>query len=296
VNGRFKASAVLANKMASDRQNEAKAMRLRAADRRGGKRLAALLLAVAAGIAGLQLPERAPAMVGDAPAAPAEFGHSIVMILGSAGTACTATAIGRDLLLTAAHCVQPGADYKLLGSEPGQPPVLKTTIRIERHPQFDIKRLLNHLATADVALIKLAEPLPPRISPAVIAGGAETVAAGDSLVVAGYGVTVRGDGRTGGTARAATLVVTGQPGPLQIRLFDPASKGLSAGLGACAGDSGAPAFRTSGAGAAILGVVSWSTGPNLTAGCGGLTGITPLARYRGWIVDTARRLGTSLAP
>jgi trypsin len=270
-------------------------MRLRAADLRG-RGLAALLLAVAAGIAGAQLPGRAQAMVGGAPPAPGEFGRSVVMILGSSGTACTATAIGRDVLLTAAHCVQPGADYKLLGSEPGQPPALKTIVRIERHPQFDIKRLFNHLATADVALIKLAEPLPARISPALIAGGSETVAVGDSLVVAGYGVTVRGDGRTGGTARAATLVVTGQPGPLQIRLFDPVSKGLSAGLGACSGDSGAPAFRTSGAGPAILGVVSWSTGPNLTAGCGGLTGITPLARYRGWIVDTARSLGTPLRP
>jgi len=114
-------------------------------------------------------------------------------------------------------------------------------VRIERHPQFDIKRLLNHLRTADLALIKLAEPLPARISPALIAGGSEAVAVGDSLVVAGYGVTVRGDGRTGGTVRAATLVVTGQPGPLQIRLFDPESKGVSDGSGACAGDSGAPA-------------------------------------------------------
>ena len=40
------------------------------------------------------------------------------MILGSYGTACTATAIARDLLLTAAHCVQPGADYKLVDSSP----------------------------------------------------------------------------------------------------------------------------------------------------------------------------------
>ena len=125
-------------------------MRLRAADRRGGKCFATLLLTVAAGIAGSQLPGRAPAMVGGAPPAPAELGHSVVMVLGSAGTACTASAIGRDLLLTAAHCVQPGADYKLVGSAPGQPPVLKTVIRIESHPQFDIKRLLNHLATADV--------------------------------------------------------------------------------------------------------------------------------------------------
>lgn len=271
-------------------------MRLRAVDWRGGKRIAALWLAVAMGFASVLLAQRALAMVGGAPPAPAEFERSIVMILGSAATACTATAIGHDLLLTAAHCVQPGADYKLLGSEPGQSPVLKAIVRIERHPQFDIKRLFNHLATADVALIKLAEPLPARISPAVLAAGGEAVGVGDPLVVAGYGVTVRGDGRTGGTARAATLVVTGQPGSLQIRLFDPMTKGSNAGLGACAGDSGAPAFRLSSAGPAIVGVVSWSTGPNLTDGCGGLTGITPLARYRGWIGEAARKLGTPLAP
>ena len=270
-------------------------MRLRAADRGGRRRFAALPMAAAVALAGLQSAQRAPAMVGAAPPAPAEFARSIVMVLGSGGTSCTGTAIGRDLLLTAAHCVQPGADYKLLGSEPGQAPVLKSIIRIEHHPQFDIARLFNHLATADVALIKLAEALPARISPALIAAG-ESVVVGDSLVIVGYGVTVRGDGRSGGTARAATLVVTGQPGSLQIRLFDPSSKGVSPGLGACAGDSGAPAFVVSGAAPAIVGVVSWSTGPNLAAGCGGLTGVTPLVRYRNWIMDTARKLGTVLAP
>jgi hypothetical protein len=236
------------------------------------------------------------AMVGGAPPAAGGAGRSVVMILGSYGTACTATAIARDLLLTAAHCVQPGADYKLVASEPGQQPVLKDTARIERDPQFDMKRLFAHLATADVALVKLTEPLPARIPPVPIGGGAETVAVGDPLVVAGYGVTVRGDGRTGGTVRSATLVATGVPGTLQIRLFDPATKGLSAGLGACAGDSGAPAFRETDGSLAIIGVVSWSTGPNLSGGCGGLTGITPLLLYRAWIIDTARALGSPLPP
>jgi len=239
------------------------------------------------------------AMVGGAPPVADGIGRSVVMILGSYGTACTATAIGRDLLLTAAHCVQPGADYKLVERDPGQDPnlaALKDVARIERDPQFDLKRLFGHLATADVALIKLVDPLPARIPPVRIGGEDETVAVGDSLVVAGYGVTVRGDGRTGGTVRGAILVVTGQPGTLQIRLFDPATKGLTAGLGACAGDSGAPAFRNENGTLSIIGVVSWSTGPNLSGGCGGLTGITPLARYRQWILDTARALGSPLAP
>jgi secreted trypsin-like serine protease len=241
----------------------------------------------------------AGAMVGGAPPAVTGIGRSVVLILGSYGsssTACTATAVGRDLLLTAAHCVQPGADYKLVVSEPGATPVLKEVAQIEREPQFDLKRLIGHLATADVALIKLAEPLPARIPPVRIGSETETVAVGDMLVVAGYGDTVRGDGRTGGTVRAAALAVTGQPGSLQIRLFDPATKGVRPGLGACTGDSGAPAFRDTGGALTIVGVVSWSTGPNLSAGCGGLTGITPLARYHAWIVETARKLGSPLAP
>ncbi len=263
-------------------------------------RFAALALSGAIGVAvaAIPLPGGAPAvaMVGGAPPAAEGAGRSVVMILGSYGTACTATAIAHDLLLTAAHCVQPGADYKLVDSAPGREPVLKDIARIDRDPQFDLKRLFAHLATADVALIKLAATLPPRIPPLPLAGDGASVAVGDSLVVAGYGVTVRGDGRTGGTVRAATLVVTGVPGTLQIRLFDPNTKGQSPGLGACAGDSGAPALRDTAGKLAIIGVVSWSTGPKLSAGCGGLTGITPLVRYRAWIVDTARALGSPLAP
>jgi secreted trypsin-like serine protease len=241
-------------------------------------------------------PGPAVAMVGGAPAAPDDAGRPIVMILGSYGTVCTATAIGRDLLLTAAHCVQPGADYKLMANKPGETPSLKDIARIERDPQFDLKRLFAHLATADVALLKLAEPLPARILPARLAGNAETVAIGDTLQVAGYGVTKRGDDRLDGILRMATLAVTGHPSSLEVRLFDPATKGLRPGLGACTGDSGAPVFRDDNNGPVILGLVSWSTGPNLTGGCGGLTGITPLMRYRAWILDTARVLGSPLAP
>jgi hypothetical protein len=237
----------------------------------------------------------AAAMVGGAKPATEGAGRSVVMLDGSHGTVCTATAIGRDLLLTAAHCVQPGSEYKFLDNPASREAVLKNIVRIERHPQFDLKKLFAHVATADVALIKLAEPLPTRIPPARLGGDDEAVAVGDSLVVAGYGVTARGAERLDGLVRAATLVATGQPGSLQIRLFDPLTKGDNPGLGACTGDSGAPAFRDENGSLAIIGVVSWSTGPKLTAGCGGLTGITPIIRYRAWIVDTARALASPLA-
>ncbi len=174
----------------------------------------------------------AAAMVGGAPPAAENIGRSVVVILGSYGTACTATAIARDLLLTAAHCVQPNADYKLMGNKPGETPELKSIARIERHPQFELKRLFAHLATADIALLKLTEPLLPRVVPAQIAGATETVAVGDTLIVAGYGVTARGADRLDGIAHTVTLAVTGHPSSLEIRLFDPATRGQSAGLGA----------------------------------------------------------------
>src|ERR1700724_3874871 len=80
----------------------------------------------------------AVAMVGGAQPAGDGAGRSVVMILGSGGTACTATAIARDLLLTAAHCVQPGADYKLADGETEREPALEDIVRIERDPQFHL--------------------------------------------------------------------------------------------------------------------------------------------------------------
>ncbi len=235
----------------------------------------------------------AAAMVGGAPPATGDAARSVVLIVGSRGTSCTGTAIAQDLVLTAAHCAMPDAIYKIVVFDAAHNATLKDVARVVQHPQFDLKTMLGHRATADVALLKLAEALPASFVPAPL-GEARTIAAGDRFIVAGYGVTVRGDGRSGGTLRAAALVATGKPGTLQLRLVDPATKGERPGLSACTGDSGAPAFAEQNGRLAVIGVTSWSTGPNMTAGCGGLTGITPLARYRGWIEEAARGMGSAL--
>ena len=233
-------------------------------------------------------------MVGGAPLASGGAERHAVLIVGSRGSSCTGTAIARDLVLTAAHCVLPGADYKLVEFDAERRPVLKDVHAIARHPQFSPQTFSAHRATADVALIKLAAPLPTPIAPAAISPRPAPRDAGTKFLVAGFGVTVYGDGGTGGTLRSATLTATGRPGNLQLRLVDPTTNGASAGLGACTGDSGAPVFETVGDRLAVLGVVSWATGPNLSDGCGGLTGVTPLALYRAWIVETAHRLGSPL--
>ncbi len=228
------------------------------------------------------------AMVGDAPPA-AEFGQSIVLLVGSRGSSCTGVALARDLILTAGHCVMPGADYKLVEFDAARKPTLKDVGTIALHPSFDAAAVARHRVTADVALIKL--PAPIDVTPVPLATLAKSVAVGDRFTVVGYGLTIPGDGRSGGTARRATLVATGQPGTLQIRLIDPKTKGERPGLGACTGDSGGPALVEQSGRLTVAGVVSWTTGPALSEGCGGMTGITPLTRYRDWIVSTAAKLG-----
>lgn len=231
---------------------------------------------------------------GAAPAGEAEGGASAVLIVGSRGNSCTGAAVARDVVLTAAHCVAPGADYKLVEFDLARRPTLKDVRAVVRHPQFSAAAFAAHRATADLALIKLAAPLPGRFMPAVVSAQPSPTQAGREFLVVGFGVTVHGDGRSGGTLRAARLAATGRPGTLQLRLMDPATRGKAAGLGACTGDSGAPVFTPEAGGLAIIGVVSWSTGPDNGAGCGGLTGVTPLARYRDWLMQAARRLGSPL--
>ena len=152
----------------------------------------------------------AAAMVGGAQPTSEGAGRAVVMLTGSHGTFCSGVALARDLVLTAAHCVLPGADYKLVEFDAARHPALKDIARITRHPEFDVNAVLRHRVTADVALIKLAAPLP--IVPATLAPAGGSVAVGDRFVVAGYGVAVRGDGKSGGTVRAATLVATGSTG------------------------------------------------------------------------------------
>jgi secreted trypsin-like serine protease len=230
------------------------------------------------------------AVTGNAPAANGWAARPIVMLVDARDDLCTGTALTRDLILTAAHCVGRPVAYQVKAYQTGVAVPVRTIVR---HPGFDYASYTASRATADVALVKLAAPLPDIVVPATLAAP-RRVEVGETLTIAGFGVTIAGTARGLGQPRMATLSVTGKPGSLQIRLYDNATRNLRAGLGGCTGDSGAPAFD--GEGPLVIGVVSWSTAPGDEEGCGGLTGITPLLLYRDWIVDTARKLNSPLAP
>ena len=233
----------------------------------------------------------AQAIVGGAAPFTDTVGRSVVTIVGSRGNFCTGSLIAPDLVLSVAHCVQPGVTYKIVEYGADHQPQLKDVTRVATHPGFNMQTMLAHRATADVSLLQLATP---KKNPLSIGSPTLPLAAGDRFTIAGVGVTVRGDGKSGGTVRSADLIATGQPGTLQIRLVDSVGQGTAAGLGACTGDSGGPVFEQQQGKPVIVGVISWSTGPNGTGGCGGLTGVTPLTLYRDWIVKTSQQWGSAL--
>jgi len=235
----------------------------------------------------------ADAIVGGGVPSAEGIGRSVVTIVGSRGNFCSGALIAPRLVLTVAHCVQPGATYKIVEYGADKQPRLQDVKSVAIHPGFDMAAISAHRATADVALLQLDSP--PKGKNASTLGTPQLpIAAGNRFTIAGIGVTIRGEGSSGGTVRVAGLVATGQPGSLQIRLVDPVGMGIRDGLGACTGDSGGPVFEDQPGGAAIVGVISWSTGANGSAGCGGLTGVTPLTRYRDWILQTARQWGAAL--
>jgi hypothetical protein len=233
------------------------------------------------------------AIVGGAPPTADGIGRAVVTIVGSGGTFCSGALIGPRLVLTAGHCVQPGTEYRIVEYDAAHKPQLKTVRRAAAHPGFNMQAIQAHRASADVALLELEAPTRDGV-PAALGVPQLPLAPGNTFTIAGIGVTIRGEGRSGGVVRTAPLAATGKPGTLQIRLVDPVTQGAKEGLGACTGDSGGPLFEQQAVGQMIVGVISWSTGANGSAGCGGMTGATPLTLYRDWIVQTARQWGLPL--
>jgi hypothetical protein len=226
----------------------------------------------------------ARALVGGAPVATADIARSVVGLVGPHNSFCTATVIARDLVLTAGHCVQPGTSYRVQFKNAHGVRQYSDVAAIERPPQFNTGPP-GVIASADLGLVKVVQPLPPNIGRAALGVASPPVWPGELVLVIGGGIPFRGLRETG-INRSALLVATGPYRPLQMRLMDPLGKDT----GACSGDSGSPVFEIKNEDAKVIGVVSWAGGPDNTKGCGGVTGATPLAPYRAWIEETIRQL------
>jgi Trypsin len=236
----------------------------------------------------LLLHGRAQGLVGGAPLATGAIARSVIGIVGPSEFFCTATAIANNLVLTAGHCVRPGPRYKVQYKDKNGTRSFVDIAEWQRPPEFDApakKRI-----TADLAVLKLANPLPDNVGVAALDLNAPPIWPGDHFTVIGGGVALKGLRETG-VNRIADLVATGPFTDLQIRLIDPS--GNQNTIGACFGDSGSPVFQSRAGATKVIAVVSWAGSNTKIMGCGGVTGATLLSPYRQWIEQTVNKLGAS---
>jgi secreted trypsin-like serine protease len=221
-----------------------------------------------------------------------------LQVAAGRGQLCSGAAIEPDLILTAAHCLSQGGRIAVssIGSDGNarRHPVAGFAV----HPSFVSGLTPHRQPGTDLALVRLAAPLPPDMA-TVSAGSSPWT--GEALAIAGFGL---GEERRSGSARRLRQADLVSIGPYTSTntvaiAADPAGLGSTAGAGACRGDSGGPVFRPGGG---LVGVVSWSSGPLKQARrsvCGGITSFTPVAEHQGWIAEAAGRLRrgeTQVAP
>ncbi len=219
-----------------------------------------------------------------------EIARSVIGIVGPNDFFCTATAIAHNLVLTAGHCVRSGPQYKVQYKDKNGSPSSVDIAQWQRPPQFEEPP--KKRPTADLALLKLASPLPAYIGVAVLGLHPPPIWPGDHFTVIGGGVALKGLRETG-VNRIAELVATGPFTDLQLRLIDPSGRQVAAG--ACFGDSGSPVFQTQTDGTKVIAVVSWTGNNTKIKGCGGVTGATLLSPYRQWIEQAVSKLGDASA-
>ena len=160
-----------------------------------------------------------------------------VLVLSDRGSACSGTALTRTIVITAAHCAERAQNYAVSYYEGGAPKLIRAS-GVIRHPQAKT----GSAVSVDLALVKLAEPLPARFSAAALDDSG--LQPGGRARIGGYGPVNGGDDASAGKFREAELHVLPPALPRFMRIG--AAGGSLSEFRICSGDSGGGVFSASG--------------------------------------------------
>jgi len=242
-------------------------------------------------LAGMILTAPVFALVGAAREAP-EFAPYVVTVLDKSGggrgggaSFCTASVIAPDVVLTAAHCVSNLSNTRVFFRGGDSQLVLFDVASIAVHPEFRPKIGRKHLISIDLALLRLAEPLPATFKPIELTDSGP-VATGQPFRMAGFGRADESVSGTSGVLRAGILVASGPKSPVLVWLTDPDG----AGLGGCTGDSGAPILAI---GQPALVAVAIRAKGNDGHSCGAMTEAVLIGPQMPWVRKTLQAWGAT---
>jgi hypothetical protein len=220
--------------------------------------------------------------------------QSVVRVESSTGEMCSGAVIAPDLVLTAAHCVDERASYRVVVVDRRFRQYAVRAVAAAMHPAFVAGTTPRTQPGVDLALIKLEQSLGPEFVP-LDPRRAGRAARGEPVAIAGFGVEAENRRASARVLRQTQVVSLGT---LQVAnrvdvVVDGKRLARTPGAGACRGDSGGPIVRGGPGGYQLVGIVSWSSGAMASrqrTACGGLTAVTPVADHASWIAARAADL------
>ncbi len=212
---------------------------------------------------------------------------------GRGGALCTASLIGKDIAVTAAHCVQPGGPKPVLlfGRDVHSPQTIKRQVTgVSVNPRWKT-RAGKGMDEGDIALVRFPGGLPSGYQTVKPLDSEKSLKKGDTAVLAGYGISnARTHAGAGVLRKTSVKILNSRPGKSEMILDQ------SHGRGACHGDSGGPAYVRHGKGVALAGVTNRSYPARAPDDCAHQVVYTKVDAYRSWIQKEERKLRASPSP
>lgn len=166
--------------------------------------------------------------------------NAVLLINRLTSEVCTATLLGGNFALTAAHCLDnenPGNLYLFFGAKPNATTERRQVVAMKASPYWELRQKETK-NTGDIAVIKFdGEELPKGYAAAEVLADDSILVDGLSTVVLGYGVSDAVTTAGAGILRMATLPILDSKYSDTEILLDQ-NKGSSI----CHGDSGGPAY------------------------------------------------------
>ena len=210
----------------------------------------------------------------------------------SGGGLCTASIIAKDLAVTAAHCVLDESGNPVAASDMAlifATKISKLSARTEvLGAEFNPKFLEPNdsgVDMGDIAIIRFSGGLPPGYAVASLLPASAALTDGESVELAGYGVTEMVKQSGAGTLRKVNVPIKDAGfGQTEVLLDQ------TAGKGACHGDSGGPAFVRNSKGLFLWGITNRGNPDSAPDDCVHFSVYTKINSYKSFLTQASTTL------